>query len=157
MFDDACAERVAKLIAERYCRADAPMAAEWDRKAAAITETEEKYAIALEAYRATRTPEDVKEYEDIFRKAIEESRQALGPRPEPVAFDAMALIEERCGRFVRGAHVGKLRGWANIEVCTEGGWQKLGPGQGNGRVLRPGQIVGLSITDFNGKAYLEVR
>lgn len=71
-------------------------------------------------------------------------------------FDGMALIEEKCGRFVRGAHKGQLRGWAEIEICTEGGWRRLGPGQGNGRVLRPGQLVGVRITAFDGTCYLAV-
>jgi hypothetical protein len=63
------------------------------------------------------------------------------------------VVEEACGRYTRGKHTGKLRGWAKIEVCTVGGWQRLGMGQHHGRVLRPGQIVSISIEDFNGKAY----
>ena len=72
-------------------------------------------------------------------------------------FDAVALIEERCGRFVRGPKKGQLRGWAAIEVVTEGGWKKSGPGERNGHVVRPGQILSISIgDDFSGKTYLEV-
>jgi hypothetical protein len=74
------------------------------------------------------------------------------------AEQALALIEERCGRFVRGPKKGLLRGWAAIEVVTEGGWRRHGPGEGNGRVVRPGQILGITIgDDFSGKTYLEVR
>lgn len=103
MFDDACAQRVAALIQERYTRA---------------FET--------------------------------------GATSEEKPFDAMALIEEHCGRYVRGAHKGQLRGWAEIEVCTEGGWRRLGPGHGHGYVLRPGQLVSIRITAFDGTCYLEV-
>lgn len=74
----------------------------------------------------------------------------------PPPFDAAQLVEERCGRFTRGAHVGKLRGWAAIEIVTVGGWKKHGPGYLNGRVVRPGQILSIRIEDFNGKTYLEV-
>ena len=72
------------------------------------------------------------------------------------SFDAKALVEERCGRFVRGAHVGKLRGWAEIEVVTEGGWRRYGPGERNGRVVYPRAVLGIRIVDFNGKPYLEL-
>jgi hypothetical protein len=69
----------------------------------------------------------------------------------------MALVETQCGRFVRGAKKGLLRGWASIEVVTEGGWKKSGPGERNGRVVRPGQILSINIgDDFSGKTYLEV-
>lgn len=74
----------------------------------------------------------------------------------PQPFDATALVEEKCGRFVRGKHVGKLRGWAEIEVVVVGGWKKDGPGYRNGRVVRPGTILGIRIVDFNGKSYLGV-
>jgi len=71
-------------------------------------------------------------------------------------FDAAKLVEERCGRYVRGKHAGKLRGWASLEVVTVGGWKKDAPGYGSGRVVRPGQLLSVRITDFNGKTYLEV-
>lgn len=69
-------------------------------------------------------------------------------------FDAVSLVEKQCGRYVRGKHAGKLRGWATIRVVTEGGWLKLGPGQGHGRVVRPGTVLSVTIADFNGKQYL---
>jgi hypothetical protein len=73
------------------------------------------------------------------------------------AADALRLIEERCGRFVRGRNKGRLRGWASIEIVTEGGWKKHGPGERNGRVVYPGTILGISIgDDFSGRTYLEV-
>lgn len=72
-------------------------------------------------------------------------------------FDAAALVEARCGRYVRGAHKGKLRGWASIECVRIGGWKKTAPGEGNGRVVRPGQVLGLTISAFDGRPYLEVR
>ena len=71
-------------------------------------------------------------------------------------FDAAVLIEEKCGRFTRGAHAGKLRGWAEIEVAVEGGWKKYGPGERNGRVVRPGTVLSIRIIDYNRRPYLEV-
>jgi hypothetical protein len=89
----------------------------------------------------------------ICAAKVAEHISAFYPQP----FDAPALIEQRCGRFVRGAKKGLLRGWANIEVVTEGGWKRHGPGEGNGRVVRPGQILSINIgDDFSGKTYLEV-
>lgn len=81
--------------------------------------------------------------------------QISGFYPQP--FDATTLVEERCGRYVRGAHQGQLRGWAQVEVVTEGGWKKHSPGERNGRVVRPGQVLSVVISDFNGKPYLEVQ
>lgn len=40
---------------------------------------------------------------------------------------------------------------------TEGGWKKHGPGEGNGRVVRPGQILTITISAFDGRRYLEVQ
>lgn len=74
-----------------------------------------------------------------------------------IPFNAAALIEERCGRFTRGKSVGQLRGWAEIEVVTEGGWKKTAPGEGNGYVAYPGRVLSVKISDFSGKVYLEVR
>lgn len=68
--------------------------------------------------------------------------------------DAMALIEKQCGRLTRGAHKGALRGWATIAVCTRGGWKRGGYGEGNGHVVLPGTIMGVRISDFNGKVFL---
>ena len=69
--------------------------------------------------------------------------------------DAKALIEKTCGRYVRGKHKGEIRGYAHIRVCTVGGWQVLGPGQGNGRVVYPGRVLSVTIVDFVGNAYLK--
>lgn len=82
--------------------------------------------------------------------------QAVDAGGNPTPFDAATLVEERCGRYVRGAHKGQLRGWAELEVVAEGGWKKGGPGQGNGRVLFPGALLSVRIADFAGKAYLSV-
>lgn len=71
-------------------------------------------------------------------------------------FDAVSLLEARCGRFTRGKHAGKLRGWAKVTVVTEGGWKRSGPGEDNGRVVYPGTVLGVSITDFYGKVFLAV-
>lgn len=69
--------------------------------------------------------------------------------------DALKLIEEKCGRFTRGAHKGRLRGWASIEVVTEGGWKRHGPGERHGGVVYPGTVLGISIgDDFTGTTYL---
>lgn len=81
---------------------------------------------------------------------------ALISEKYPQPFDATAMVEEHCGRFKRGAHAGKLRGWAEIEVVTEGGWKRNGPGERNGGVVRPGTVLGIRIVDFNGHPYLEV-
>lgn len=69
--------------------------------------------------------------------------------------DAAKLVEERCGRFKSGRTPGKLRGWATIDVCVVGGWKRNGPGEGNGRVVRPGTILGVRVDDFNGRPYIE--
>ena len=75
----------------------------------------------------------------------------------PQPFDAMAMLEKECGRYVKGAHKGQLRGYAAIHVVSEGGWQRLGPGEGNGRVRRPGTVLKVVVIDrFTGKVYLEV-
>lgn len=68
---------------------------------------------------------------------------------------AMALIEQKCGRYVRGKHKGELRGWATIKRCTVGGWMRYGPGECNGRVVYPGTLMSVSIgDDCTGKIYL---
>ena len=74
-----------------------------------------------------------------------------------VPYNAMPLIEAKCGRYTKGKHKGALRGWASIEVVTEGGWKRHGPGERNGRVVYPGTVLSVSIgDDFSGKTYLEV-
>ena len=95
-------------------------------------------------------------YDDACAARVAAQISALYPTAESGPFDAMALIEERCGRFTRGAHVGKVRGWAEIRVAESGGWLARGPGYMNGRVVRPGTVVGVAITAFDGRTYLEV-
>lgn len=73
----------------------------------------------------------------------------------PQPFDATELVETACGRYTRGKHVGKLRGWATINVVTVGGWRREGPGYRNGRVMYPGTIASISITDYNGNPYFQ--
>jgi hypothetical protein len=85
-------------------------------------------------------------------KVAEHVAKFYGP-----GFDAMALIEEQCGRFTSGKSAGKLRGWAEIEVVTTGGWKKTAQGEGHGFVARPGRVLSIRISDFSGKTYLEVR
>ena len=88
---------------------------------------------------------------------VAEQISAFYPQPF-TAEQATALIEERCGRYVRGRNKGLLRGWASIQVVTEGGWQRHGPGERDGGVIYPGRILSISIgDDFSGKTYLEVR
>lgn len=74
----------------------------------------------------------------------------------PQPFDAAALLETQCGRYTRGVHAGQLRGWAEVEVVTEGGWKRSGPGERNGRVVRPGQVLSVRVTAYDGRPYLEV-
>jgi hypothetical protein len=71
--------------------------------------------------------------------------------------DVAAIIEKACGRYVRGKHKGKLRGWATVVFCTEGGWKKDGPGYHNGRVYYPGTVVRITISDYSGKTYLDMQ
>lgn len=73
-----------------------------------------------------------------------------------LTIDVPAMIEKACGRYIRGKHVGKLRGYAHMTVVTKGGWQKLGPGEGNGRVVTPGTILDISIVDYTGKPYFAI-
>lgn len=94
-------------------------------------------------------------HDPAFATRVCEHVAAFMVQPFSVA-DAAKLVEEKCGRFVRGAHKGALRGWGYIEVVTEGGWKRHGPGQGNGRVVYPGTVLSVTIRDFDGRAYLEV-
>lgn len=71
--------------------------------------------------------------------------------------DTQATVEKACGRYVRGKNKGKLRGWAHVEVVAEGGWQVLGQGERNGRVLYPNTITKIVISDFAGKELLMCR
>lgn len=92
-------------------------------------------------------------FDDAAAAKVAEHISAKYPQP----FDAMALIEEKCGRFVRGKHTGKLRGWATIEVVTVGGWKKDGPGYRHGHVVLPGIVLRVTIADdYAGKTYLDV-
>jgi hypothetical protein len=74
----------------------------------------------------------------------------------PAGFDSSALINEKCGRYVRGQHTGKLRGWATWTFVTCGGWKKDGPGYLNGHVVPPGSITSIVISDYSGKVYFSI-
>lgn len=68
--------------------------------------------------------------------------------------NGLEILEQRCGRFVQGKHVGELRGWASWTFVRSGGWLKSGPGYRNGGVVRPGDVVALEVTDFSGKQFV---
>ena len=70
---------------------------------------------------------------------------------ETPGFDAAEEIENACGRFSRGSHVGKLRGWAEIRVCVEGGWLRS-----ECCVALPGRVLGVRIADFNGETLFSI-
>jgi hypothetical protein len=87
--------------------------------------------------------------DDACAARVTEHVQQLSP-----CVDAAALVEQSCGRYTRGKHKGKLRGWASVEVVTSGGWKRTGYEEG--RVVYPGAILSVRIDDFNGKSLLEV-
>ena len=70
--------------------------------------------------------------------------------------NSASAVEASGGRYVRGTNKGQLRGWASIEVVEVGGWQVLGYGAGNGRVVKPGMILSIVITDYVGNEYFKV-
>lgn len=74
----------------------------------------------------------------------------------PPGLDVAAMVEQACGRFVRGQHKGQLRGWAELDIVTEGGWKRRGPSEGNGYVVYPGRCLAVRIVPFAGPPYLEV-
>ena len=95
-------------------------------------------------------------FDDAVAAKVAEHIAFLSTQPFTVA-DAEALIEKHCGRYSRGKHAGKLRGWAEISMVVEGGWKKDGPGYMNGHVERPGRITKVRIVDnFAGRVYLEI-
>jgi len=59
-------------------------------------------------------------------------------------------LDAKVPRYVRGSKKGQRKGTAIISVCTEGGWQRLGYGAHNGRVLYPGSVVGVWAGIRNG-------
>lgn len=69
--------------------------------------------------------------------------------------DAAKLVEEKCGRFVRGKNKGKLRGWATWEFCSRGGWHRRHPGD-YGHVVYPGAVMKVEIKPYLGEPYLSV-
>ncbi len=106
--------------------------------------------------RASIQTRTVPMFDDVAARTVAGHLAKMMVQPFTVE-QALALIEEKCGRYVRGKHEGQLRGWASISLCTEGGWKRHGPGERNGRVVYPGQIVGISIgDDFSGKTYLQM-
>lgn len=67
--------------------------------------------------------------------------------------DALALIEEKCGRSTRGKHKGELRGYLEVLYVERGGWRKTG-GYMQGYPVRPGAVLGMKITGWSGQIYL---
>jgi hypothetical protein len=155
MHDPACAAKVAEHIAARYTQAATPCDCNpLGRRLAAVEAQAARWLDLPEGPSAER--EALRADMVATAQAVLECTPECASRQPARPFDAMALLEERCGRYTRGAHKGQLRGWAHIEVVVEGGWQRMGPGEGNGRVAYPGTILGIAIVDFNGRAYLEV-
>lgn len=96
------------------------------------------------AFRATSAPM----YDNAVAAKVAEYAMLVGVA-EPVAY-----IEERCGRYTRGAHAGYLKGWATFEVCREGGWSRRFSAFGG--VVRPGTLAGITVTDFHGRELLRL-
>ena len=163
MYDDACAIRIIEQIANRMTRGAHTQAS----VAGNIVNEERTIAMYVDTIRVLRDQEVVDdntqqairnlEAEIVDRRKVIAAWQQAGERITDPKAEAAKLVEEKCGRYTRGQHVGKLRGWASIEVVTEGGWKKYGPGERNGRVVRPGTVLSIRIgDDFTHKTYLEV-
>ncbi len=60
--------------------------------------------------------------EELVARKVAEQIAAFYPQPFTVD-QAMALIEERCGRFARGRHKGQLSGHLPIGCSTPGACQ----------------------------------
>jgi hypothetical protein len=156
MFDPACAAKVAEHIARFYPQATGAC----DCNAAERATTSHRAQIEARV----NTIENVPGMSDADLVAYLTAPYAVEPlhtaecaSRTPIPVDGLAIIEKACGRFVRGAHKGQLRGWATIEVVTEGGWLRHGPGERNGNVVYPGTILGINIgDDFTGKTYLSI-
>jgi hypothetical protein len=160
MFDPAVAAKVAEHVSGFYCQAQHPDVTKWEIAHAILEEQDRVSREAVVKLHANGgTDEDVLKFATEQAELFAARRAALGPKPSlaPIPFDGMALIEEKCGRYTRGAHKGQLRGWAEITIVERGGWKKDAPGYLNGHVERPGQIRSIRITDFTGRCYLEVR
>lgn len=168
MHDPTCAERVIGMIADYMTRRVAQTPSSLELEAAAAEREIAQYEGAIAMIRNAEArgagyPDSAAAILNLEAEIAEKQVVARVYRKkaaEMPAFDPQAaatkLVEERCGRYQRGAHAGQLRGWAEIDVCTEGGWKKNGPGERNGRVVYPGTVVHIRINDFNGNAYLEV-
>ncbi len=153
MYDDACAARVIQQIADRYPRGlGATAQAEVERREQQIAQYEGIIPILNDPQAIENLTVEILELRAqaaAYRRAVE--AETVSPEQR-----AAALVEEKCGRYTRGQHAGKLRGWAEIEVVVEGGWRKYGPGERNGRVVRPGTILKIEIRPFAGAPYLTV-
>jgi len=110
----------------------------------------------MAGYKAETTVKRCPMHDPVCAGKVAEHMAALTPQPYTVD-DAAADLERTCGRFTRGAHAGGLRGWASILVCTRGGWvrtgQSYGPGESQGYVARPGQVLGVAVTAYDGQVY----
>ncbi len=91
----------------------------------------------------------------LFDDAIAAQVIAAIQKNVVVGVDPAAILEEKCGRYIRGKHTGKLRGWATWTFVVKGGWIKLGPGHLNGRVVAPGAVLSVEVTDYMGKPLLK--
>ena len=93
----------------------------------------------------------------VFARAVEHITAMSTRNGEGgMTYDPAAMLEGNCGRYSRGKHKGEIRGWMHIKYVSRGGWLKAGPGYMNGGVVRPDTILGLTVTDFNGKIYYEI-
>lgn len=97
-------------------------------------------------------------HDPVFAERVAEKLAQTRVQPFTTA-DALAMFEVQLGRLTRGTHKGGLRGWATVEVVSEGGWKRGGPsyhGDGPvGRVVRPGELVRVTVSDFAGKILFE--
>ena len=155
MYDEVCAAKVAERLAAMYPGTSKPCdcTAADDSLRAFLERSGLSAEVIAEALATAWTPEQKAQ----LAATVPTQHHATCASHTVETVDAMKLIEEKCGRYTRGQHKGQLRGWAEMAVVTEGGWKKYGPGERNGRVVRPGQVLGIKIGDsFSGKTYLEV-
>lgn len=164
MSDPAVAERVIAKIAEQMTRGlntDQVKNAQIAQREDAIKSYEDVIALVSRDDNPHHDTDGTRESIAHFEAEIVELRKQItalqnAPAPKDPVEIAREMVETHCGRYTRGKNEGQLRGWAHIEICTEGGWKKDGPGERNGRVIRPGRVTAIKILDFHGKAFLEV-
>ena len=74
--------------------------------------------------------------------------------PQGLAFASKQLdltpeeIEAIVGKYSRGKYVDTLRGAVKYDYYYYGGWKAEGPGEHNGRVIRPGTILNVELVDL---------